>query len=748
MSAPSATDFLSMVRKSGVLDEKRFSEYFSDPNELPEDPTECANALIKAGLLTTFQARQILSGKYRGLVLGVYKILRPLGQGGMGVVYAAEHASLQRRVALKVLPAKQARDQVTVERFMREARATAALDHPNIVRLHDVCQGAGVHFLVMELVEGKDLQTLLSETGPLHYATAVSYIAQAAAGLQHAHSKGIVHRDIKPANLMITKDGVVKILDMGLARSFTDDNDNLTATLGEDGSPLGTIDYVAPEQALGQAVDERCDLYSLGATLFHLLTGQPPYKGSRTQVLMQHQVAEPPQLSKTLKINVPQTLNGVIAKMMAKKKGDRFQTAEEVIDALSPWLPAPQSSNNVQQDALSTQELREAGVTTQSARSLTKKERKRKRREAAAALAKQKKWYLIGGASLALLVVGILLVMLGGGSKKNTTGQTPDPFKQSGPGGNSLVEESQLVLSPPEGINDVVVSRDGTQYAAVDWAGNLHYGSPGNWQKSNMVAVQGKPRLNSCAGTPDGRYVLVGGYKTPVLVYDWKTGKKAGEFPSHDDTTWGIAVSPTGNTVLTCGSDGEVILRDFATGNVVRRYEFESKQVWSVAFSPDGTKFAASCGGSDGNPAASHQIRIWDMASGQELRRLSGHARDVRWVAFSPDNRQLASASFDGTVRLWDVGAGTHVRTFNANPGGYVERVSFLPGQRLLSGGSVNGGDRAGAVRVWDLNAQEIKAWKGFDAKGIIAMTPSPDGTYALTGSRERTIRLWKMPNR
>ena len=133
---------LPRVRKSGVLDEKRFSERFSDLSELPDHPTECANALIRAGLLTTFQAKQILLGKYRGLVLGVYKILRPLGQGGMGVVYLGEHTSLQRRVALKVLPVKHAQDPVTVERFMREARATAALDHPNIVRLHDVCQEA------------------------------------------------------------------------------------------------------------------------------------------------------------------------------------------------------------------------------------------------------------------------------------------------------------------------------------------------------------------------------------------------------------------------------------------------------------------------------------------------------------------------------------------------------------------------------------------------------------------------------
>jgi serine/threonine protein kinase len=323
MSTPSTvSDFLSMVRKSGVLDEQRFTELFPDLDELPAEATECANALIKAGLLTTFQARQILAGKFRGLLLGTYKVLRPLGQGGMGVVYLGEHTTLHRRVALKILPAKQAGDQLAVERFMREARATAALDHPNIVRLHDVCQGSGVHFLVMEFVEGKDLHTLLGETGPLHFATAVSHIAQAAAGLKHAHDKGFVHRDIKPANLMITKEGQIKVLDMGLARSYSDERDNLTGTMGDEEGALGTIDFVAPEQALGQPVDERADLYSLGATLYYLLTGGPPYKGARAQILMQHQVAPPPKLPKSLKVAVPDAINDVIAKMMAKKKAD------------------------------------------------------------------------------------------------------------------------------------------------------------------------------------------------------------------------------------------------------------------------------------------------------------------------------------------------------------------------------------------------------------------------------------------
>src|SRR5262245_47344489 len=202
MAAPStAADFLSLVRKSGVVPETTLNKYL-DERTGDATPQEWATELIQAKLLTPFQAKNLLSGRYRGLVLGAYKLLHPLGQGGMGVVYLAEHTLMNRKVAVKVLPHDKAVDQLSLDRFYREARAAAALDHPNIVRLHDVNQGAGVHFLVMEYVEGVNLQTLLDTTGPLHFVLAVECAAQAAAGLRHAHENGFVHRDIKPANLI------------------------------------------------------------------------------------------------------------------------------------------------------------------------------------------------------------------------------------------------------------------------------------------------------------------------------------------------------------------------------------------------------------------------------------------------------------------------------------------------------------------------------------------------------------------
>jgi serine/threonine protein kinase len=345
-----AISFLDMLVKSTLLSQEQVDQFFG--TEAPADATQCATLLVKAELITQYQAKQLLAGKFRGFFLGPYKILRSIGQGGMGVVYLAEHMNLQRKVAVKVLTAEKAKDKLTLERFNREARAAAALDHPNIVHLHDISQGAGVHFLVMEYVDGNDLQSLMSQTGPLHYAQACQYVAQAAAGLQHAHDKGFIHRDIKPANLILTKDGRIKILDMGLARSFTDASDNLTGLLAE-GDIAGTIDFLSPEQAMNNPLDERSDLYSLGATFYSLVTGHPPFNGTTAQKLMQHQLKEPPSLSIKLRGRVPDALSNVISKMMAKRPSERFQSAQDVIDAMGPWLPAL-STGSIVQDQFNT----------------------------------------------------------------------------------------------------------------------------------------------------------------------------------------------------------------------------------------------------------------------------------------------------------------------------------------------------------------------------------------------------------
>ena len=417
-----ATELLVLFRKSGLYDEKPFRERFPYDDELPADARESATALVRAGFLTNFQAKQLLAGRHRGFTLGTYRILEPIGQGGMGVVFLGEHTTLKRRVAIKVLPAEKAKDKLSLERFYREARAAAALSHPNIVGLYDVSQGGGVHFLAMEYVEGTDLQALMAKTGPLHYAQAASYVAQAAAGLQHAHGKGIVHRDIKPANLILAKDGVIKLLDLGLARSLSNEADALTGLLG-DGEVAGTADYIAPEQALGQPADERADIYSLGATLYALVAGHPPFTGSTTQKLMQHQLKDPPSLTKKLAGRVPPALAEVVVKMMAKRPADRYQTPEDVIDALGPWLPAPTTGSIV------SEPLTPSG--TKAVRSLTRRKKLASKREAEANGVPKWVWGAVAGAALMFVVVGGGAWLLSGDSK--STGAVAAGAQNPGP---------------------------------------------------------------------------------------------------------------------------------------------------------------------------------------------------------------------------------------------------------------------------------------------------------------------------
>src|SRR4029450_5696071 len=207
--------------------------------------------------------------------IGKYKVLEKLGAGGMGQVFLCEHKLMRRRVAVKVLPTAKAEDPSSLARFYREAKAIAAVDHPNIVRAYDIDQDENLHFLVMEYVDGTNLQDLVKKVGPLDPSRACHYIYGAAVGLQHAHEIGLVHRDIKPGNILVDRAGVVKILDMGLARFFNDEEDILTKKYDE--NVLGTADYLAPEQALeSHTVDIRADIYSLGATFYYLLTGSPP----------------------------------------------------------------------------------------------------------------------------------------------------------------------------------------------------------------------------------------------------------------------------------------------------------------------------------------------------------------------------------------------------------------------------------------------------------------------------------------
>ena len=342
MPKPNVELFLDLVQRSGLVEKDRLHALVvqlekDSGGKLPEDVDVVARRLVAEDLVTPWQCEKLLEGRHKGFFLKRYKLLGELGAGGMSKVYLGEHVLMQRRVAIKVLPQKRVTDTSYLARFHREARAAALLDHPNIVRIYDVNNEGENHYMVMEFIDGRDLQQMVKRGGRLDYAMAADYIRQAAEGLAHAHASGLIHRDVKPANLLVDQKNVVKVLDLGLAR-FTDD-DQASLTVQYDENVLGTADYLAPEQAVdSHGADGRADIYSLGCALYFLLTGHPPFPdGTLPQRLMAHQKQQPVSIAKE-RPDAPADLVAICTKMMAKKPADRYQTMDEVAHVLRRWL--------------------------------------------------------------------------------------------------------------------------------------------------------------------------------------------------------------------------------------------------------------------------------------------------------------------------------------------------------------------------------------------------------------------------
>jgi eukaryotic-like serine/threonine-protein kinase len=337
MAAPTTpAEVFDLLRQSGLVAESEMARCKELANEAMT-AEQFVEELVRRGLVTPFHTSNLLKGRWRGFFVGKYRLLELLGVGGMGQVYLAAHETMRRLVAIKLLTLRPGADPSILPRFQREARAMAALDHPHIVKAFDADKDDKIHYIVLEYVDGLSLNDLVRQRGTLTLDRAANYICQAAIGLHHAHQMGVIHRDIKPGNMLIDRDGLVKILDMGLARLYHDSADNLTLEHNA-GQALGTADYLAPEQATNSHdVEPRADIYALGCTFYFLLTGRAPFQGaSISQKLAWHQTRMPASVRQS-RPDVPVEVEAILNKMMAKKPQDRFATAEEVREVLEPW---------------------------------------------------------------------------------------------------------------------------------------------------------------------------------------------------------------------------------------------------------------------------------------------------------------------------------------------------------------------------------------------------------------------------
>jgi serine/threonine-protein kinase len=329
--------FLQAVRTSSALSERQLEKLEASvaEGEYPSKPAEVAARLVKDGLLTEYQARQILKGKAENLAFGRYIILDFLGKGMMGKVYKAWHRMMGRVVALKILDAQYVSSTRSIARFQREMQLVGRLDHPNVIRAFDADRVGDCHYIAMEFAAGVTLEDLMKERGALPPADVVYYAAQAAEGLAHAHARGVVHRDIKPSNLMLTEGRKVKVLDFGLGTLLEKDESSALTTAG---LTVGTPDYISPEQARMVKIDGRSDLYSLGCTMYHLLSGQLPFKGESSMDCIVGRITGRPIPIGEVRTGLPPRLVESLEKLMASNPDDRYQTADEAAAALRSLL--------------------------------------------------------------------------------------------------------------------------------------------------------------------------------------------------------------------------------------------------------------------------------------------------------------------------------------------------------------------------------------------------------------------------
>lgn len=594
-----------------------------------------------------------------------YEIRAELARGGGGIVYRAWQQSLERLVAIKVIRPERLADAEAVRQFQREAKAAARLNHPHIVGIFDFAEANGVHYLVMEHIDGIDLGKLLAGRGPLPIRQTCDFIRQTALGLAHAHEKGLVHRDIKPSNLMASlvprplsfasakgqrprgKEPLVKILDFGLARFGR----------GEvEGGLLGTPDYLAPEQIEDAgAADIRADLYGLGCSFYHLLTGRVPFPdGSLAYKLERHRSAAPTPIAR-LRPRLPSELTAMVNKLMAKSPTERFQTPAELIEALDRLLRRDFSHETA--DFLAdTVTAGEPAPTVIHPLSTPAEEEPRR-------------WegHEDGVFGVTFTPDGRLLSTGRDGTLRSWNAATGEELaRAAGIAGGILG-----LAAAPDGKGLALAGRDGSirLWDSVQETRRL------DRHQGEVLAV---------AISPDGLRLLSGGRDQTVRLWSMATGKEIRRIGGivaerHWDGVLAVAFSAGGRRALSGSRDRTARLWDLETGREIRCFRDFAAAVHGVAFLPD-DRLGLTAGG--------NRLVLWNLENGEIIRSFTGHDRLVLALAVSKGGHRLATGGEDGTVRLWETATGKEARRHAVHQGP-IHAIAFSPdGQTIVSGGA------------------------------------------------------------